>query len=94
MAIKNTPKEKKSQTPTLQITCTAEFKTDVDDLAAACHYRNTSDFLRVIIEEYVELNRERINQYREMAAAPIIKPMLANIATGAKGASDEGDDDQ
>lgn len=61
--------EKKSERkPTLQIPCSPEFKADVDDLARAMFFENTSDFLRPIIAAYVEQERERLNQYRAAKA--------------------------
>ena len=61
--------EKKSERkPTLQISCSPEFKADVDDLARAMFFENTSDFLRPIIAAYVEQERGRLNQYRAAKA--------------------------
>lgn len=61
--------------PTLQITCSAEFKQDADDLARAFGSSDTSKFLRGIIEEYIELNREQIERYREVInSAKMIRP--------------------
>lgn len=61
--------EKKSERkPTLQIPCSPEFKADVDDLARAMFFENTSDFLRPIIAAYVEQERGRLNQYRAAKA--------------------------
>ena len=61
--------------PTLQITCSAEFKQDVEDLARAFGSSDTSNFLRGIVEEYIELNREQIERYREVInSAKMIRP--------------------
>lgn len=70
----NTATEKKKRPPPLQITCEPEFKADVDDLARAFGYSDTSKFLREIVAEYVEINREQITRYRELIASPLIKP--------------------
>ncbi len=70
----NTATEKNQRNPPLQITCEPEFKADVEDLARAFGYSNTSTFLREIVAEYVEINREQITRYRELIASPLIKP--------------------
>ena len=65
----------KKRQPTLQITCSAEFKQDVEDLARAFGSSDTANFLRGIVEEYIELNREQIERYREVInSAKMIRP--------------------
>lgn len=69
MAKTKSASEKKSKhKPTLQITCSPEFKADVNDLARAMYFKHTSDFLLPIIAAYVEQERERLNQYRAAKA--------------------------
>lgn len=73
--------EKKSERkPTLQIPCSPEFKADVDDLARAMFFENTSDFLRPIIAAYVEQERERLNQYRAAKAKNKIPNVILSYA--------------
>lgn len=69
MAKTKSASEKKSKhKPTLQITCSPEFKADVDDLARAMYFKHTSDFLFPIIQAYVDAERGRLNQYRAAKA--------------------------
>ena len=73
--------EKKSERkPTLQIPCSPEFKADVDDLARAMFFENTSDFLRPIIAAYVEQERGRLNQYRAAKAKNKIPNVILSYA--------------
>lgn len=73
--------EKKSERkPTLQIPCSPEFKADVDDLARAMFFENTSDFLRPIIAAYVEQERGRLNQYRALKAKNKIPNVILSYA--------------
>lgn len=64
----------------LQVTCTAEFKQDVDDLARSCR-QNTSDFLFGLIREVVNANRARINQYRDFASQSLATNLFDDSAT-------------
>lgn len=67
---------------TLQISGIDEqFKKDVEFLARSLGYFKTSDFLRVVVGEYVSLNRERISCYKKLTAMPFIKPTIQNEVT-------------
>lgn len=71
--------EKVGEGFSLQIRCNtgrvpATFKRDVDDLAKSLGYGKTSYFLYDVLNEYLSLNRDRIEQYRELVGIPLIKP--------------------
>ena len=79
--------------PTIQITCSAELKADIEDLSASFR-QATSDFLRPLNEEIVELNREQITRYREvtneLANSKLIRPTAP--MTDDKGANKHEED--
>lgn len=58
-----------------------QFKADVEFLARSLGYFKTSDFLRVVVEEYVSLNRERISCYKKLMAMPLVKPTIQGEVT-------------
>lgn len=66
--------QKKDRLPTLQIPVQPEFKNDVEDLALSFGYKQVSDFLLPVIQEYVECNLDRLNRYREFIKTPANKP--------------------
>lgn len=66
--------QKKDRLPTLQIPVQPEFKADVEDLALSFGYKQVSDFLLPVIQEYVECNLDRLNRYREFIKTPANKP--------------------
>lgn len=82
----------------LQIRCgtkkiSADFKRDIADLAAACGYRDVSNFMYDILSEYVELNRDRIEKYRELVGIPLIKPKTIKARSLKKKPKEAAGDD-
>ena len=82
----------------IQVRCgtkkvSADFKKDVDDLAAASGYRDTSEFVFTILSEYVELNRARIEKYRKLCNAPLIKPKAVKARAAKKKPKEAAGDD-
>lgn len=82
----------------LQIKCDtktvpAEFKRDVNDLAKSLGYGKTSDFMYDILSEYVALNRDRIEKYRELVGIPLIKPKTIKARSLKKKTKEAAGDD-
>lgn len=81
--------DKARRPPPLQITCTKEFpdlKADVEDLAKSFG-QNTADFLRDVVVRVVELNRARIEKYRELKKLPLVVEKPKKKSCGKKSKS-------
>lgn len=65
--------------------CEAELKASLEDLAASAK-KDVSAILIELVEELVELNKARIEEFRKAAATPIIKPSTATPSTPKKSA--------
>ena len=82
----------------IQVRCgtkkvSADFKKDVDDLAAASGYRDTSEFVFTILSEYVKLNYSKIEKYRELVGIPLIKPKAVKARASKKKTKEAAGDD-
>ena len=61
-----TKKQTPSRLPTLQISCTEEFKRDVEQLAMAFGYADTKSMLFELVEHFLNLptNQAQLKKYR------------------------------
>lgn len=78
-----TKKQTPPRLPTLQISCTEEFKRDVDQLAMAFGYTDTKTMLFELVDKFLNLppNQAQLKKYRDLLSG---KPALLFGVTEAK----------